>query len=134
MRAKSETELNHTYHKMVKEWIKLTIETQPYRDKKHYYILTGVEELMTQLDEMINSLGVMLGNRYVDTIREDAEKLLAKVTLLQEIIEEAATLQRHWVYLEGIFENQEIQYSLPIDSKKFATVDSFFRQLMKGIW
>lgn len=47
---------------------------------------------MTQLDEMINSLGVMLGNRYVDTIREEAEKLLAKVTLLQEIIEEAATL------------------------------------------
>lgn len=42
MRAKSETELNHTYHKMVKEWIKLTIETQPYRDKKHYYVLTGV--------------------------------------------------------------------------------------------
>ncbi len=72
MRAKSESELNSNYHRMVKEWIKLTIETQPYREKKHYYVLVGAEELMSQLDEMINSLGSMLGNRYIDSIREDS--------------------------------------------------------------
>lgn len=57
--------------------------------------------------------------------------LLVCVALqVSEVLEQWITLQRTWMYLEPIFSNADIMQQLPLEGKRFATVDRSWRKAM----
>lgn len=47
---------------------------------------------------------------------------------MSEILEQWITLQRQWMYLEPIFSSDDITQQLPLEGKRFATVDRMWRK------
>ena len=49
---------------------------------------------------------------------------------VSEVIEEWLATQRNWLYLQPIFDSDDIKKQLPSESKRFLTVDKNWRQTM----
>ena len=49
-----------------------------------------------------------------------------------DILEQWITLQRQWMYLEPIFSSEDIMQQLPLEAKRFATVDRIWRKTLEG--
>jgi dynein heavy chain len=47
---------------------------------------------------------------------------------VSEILDQWITLQRSWMYLEPIFSSEDIMQQLPLEGKRFATVDRMWRK------
>jgi dynein heavy chain len=50
----------------------------------------------------------MLGTRFVSEIRSTVEEWEKKLVLISEILDEWLTCQRQWIYLENIFNADDI--------------------------
>jgi len=46
------------------------------------------------------------------------------------VLDQWITLQRTWMYLEPIFSSDDIMQQLPLEGKRFATVDRSWRKTM----
>jgi dynein heavy chain len=64
----------------------------------------------------------------VQESREEIELWQAKFILISEVIDEWLSLQRNWIYLENIFNAQDIQRQLPNETHLFIGVDKFWRE------
>jgi hypothetical protein len=49
---------------------------------------------------------------------------------VSEVLEQWISLQRTWMYLEPIFSSADIMQQLPLEGKRFATVDRSWRKAM----
>lgn len=49
---------------------------------------------------------------------------------MSEVLDQWITLQRTWMYLEPIFSSDDIMQQLPLEGKRFATVDRSWRKAM----
>jgi hypothetical protein len=49
---------------------------------------------------------------------------------VSEVLEQWIALQRTWMYLEPIFGSEDIMQQLPLEGKRFATVDRSWRKTM----
>ncbi len=49
---------------------------------------------------------------------------------VSEVLDQWITLQRTWMYLEPIFSSDDIMQQLPLEGKRFATVDRSWRKTM----
>lgn len=60
----------------------------------------------------------------------DPAALPIPVSLAQvsEILDQWIQLQRQWMYLEPIFGSEDIMQQLPLEGKRFATVDRMWRK------
>ena len=47
---------------------------------------------------------------------------------VSEILDQWIQLQRQWMYLEPIFGSEDIMQQLPLEGKRFATVDRLWRK------
>ncbi len=54
------------------------------------------------------------------------------LTQVSEILDQWITLQRQWMYLEPIFSSEDIMQQLPLEGKRFATVDRGWRKVLEG--
>merc|ERR1719473_1133825 len=50
--------------------------------------------------------------------------------VVSEVIDEWVQLQRNWLYLQPIFDSADINKQLPIEGKRFSTVDKHWRAMM----
>ena len=84
-----------------------------YRDDKNKFIIGSVEEIMQALDDHQLKVQSMMGSRYVGEIRGSVEVWEKKLLLISEIIDEWLSCQKQWMYLENIFNADDIQKQLP---------------------
>jgi dynein heavy chain len=49
---------------------------------------------------------------------------------VSEVLEQWIALQRTWMYLEPIFGSEDIMQQLPLEGKRFATVDRSWRKTL----
>ena len=54
------------------------------------------------------------------------------VVLAQDVLDEWVTCQRQWLYLEPIFSSEDINRQLPVESKRYQTMDRLWRKIMKN--
>ena len=47
-------------------------------------------------------------------------------------MDEWLSCQRAWLYLEPIFGSEDINRQLPVESKRFQTMDRIWRKIMKS--
>ena len=55
----------------------------------------------------------MMANRFVTEVRDQVEDWEKKLSYISDVIEEWLAFQRQWMYLENIFNAEDIQKQLP---------------------
>ncbi|KAG9392138.1 Dynein heavy chain and region D6 of dynein motor [Carpediemonas membranifera] len=97
------------------------------------FILSSIEEIQQLLEDNMVTLQTMLASRFIVGIREPVEKWEQRLILLSDVLDEWVTCQRSWLYLEVIFSQADIQRQLPVESQKFARVDTMWNQHMASV-
>ena len=130
VRASGEAQIIDTLESIRKKWTELAFVVTSYREQKDKFIIQGVDEVISHLDDHLVSIQTMLGTRYVSEIRADVEAWQVKLVLISDIIDEWLTCQRQWMYLENIFNAEDIQKQLPSETADFIKVDKFWKETM----
>jgi dynein heavy chain len=76
------------------------------------------------------TIGTSMGSKYVAEIREDVESWEQKLAYISDCIDEWLVFQKAWMYLENIFNAEDIQKQLPAEAKQFQLVDKFWKDHM----
>ncbi len=50
----------------------------------------------------------------------------------QDVLDEWLLCQRQWLYLEPIFSSEDINRQLPVESKRYQTMERLWRKIMKN--
>ena len=128
--AAGEAKLNLELTEVKDRWALLEFCVSQYRDTKDRFIIKEVEDVITQLEDDIMSVSAMMGSRYVNEIRGEVEDWERKLGYLSDTIDEWLTFQRQWMYLENIFNAEDIQTQLKAETKQFMLVDKFWKDHM----
>lgn len=103
----------------------------PYRDSKDRFIIGDIEDTIAQLEDNQMSIQTMMGSKYVAEIRAAVELWEKHLGYITDVIDEWLTFQRQWMYLENIFNAEDIQKQLPQEAKLFQAVDKWWKDHMK---
>jgi len=71
-----------------------------------------------------------MGSKYVAEIRPTVEEWDKKIGYISDVLDEWLVFQKTWMYLENIFNAEDIQKQLPAESRQFMTVDKFWKEHM----
>lgn len=84
---------------------------------------------MQILEDNSMNLQSMSASPFIGPFMANVQKWEKCLTLVSEIIEEWLTVQRKWLYLEGIFIGGDIRDQLPDEARKFDDIDKTFRRV-----
>ncbi len=97
------------------------------------YILRAADELKLELDDNMLNLQTISGSRFVGAFVDRVRKWEKVLNIISECLEQWFTVQRKWVYLEGIFVGAEdIRLQLPEEAKKFDAIDKSYKSIMSS--
>mmetsp|Transcript_11712 Transcript_11712/g.17853 ORF Transcript_11712/g.17853 Transcript_11712/m.17853 type:complete len:332 (-) Transcript_11712:8215-9210(-) len=71
-----------------------------------------------------------MGSKYVAEIRDEVEAWEKRLGYISDCIDEWLIFQKSWMYLENIFNAEDIQKQLPNEAKLFVGVDKFWKDTM----
>lgn len=130
--ASGEATINSALNDISNYWMNEGLFTVlNYRDSKDRFIIGDVEDTIAQLEDNQMSIQTMMGSKYVAEIRAKVEEWEKHLGYISDVIDEWLTFQRQWMYLENIFNAEDIQKQLPQEAKLFQTVDKFWKDHMK---
>ncbi|XP_075229380.1 dynein heavy chain at 16F [Lycorma delicatula] len=129
--ASSEASLEGLLHKVEDAWKALEFSLVTHRDAKDVFILAGLDEVQTVLDESNINISTIASSRHVGPIKTRVEDWASKLELFSKTLDEWMNCQTNWLYLESIFSAPDIQRQLPMESKLFMTVDKSWKQIMR---
>lgn len=130
-KASGEAAIDLNIESIRKKWSELSFIVLNYRDSKDKFILGSVDEIISTLDDHQVSVQTMLGTRFVAEIRDVVEEWEKKLVLISDILDEWLYCQRQWMYLENIFNAEDIQKALVEETRKFFQVDKFWKETMQ---
>lgn len=108
-------------------WKGVNFQTKNHKEKENQFIIMGQEEMYQYIDEGLATINMILGNRFVKVMRNDADNLKRNITTLSEAFDQWMDLQRKWQYLETIFNGGgTIKQQLPQEAKMFDSVNKYF--------
>jgi dynein heavy chain len=129
--ASSEATVEEMLLKVSTSWGETDFTVLPYRDYKDVYILGGVDDIQTQLEDSQVMIATIKGSRFIGPIKSDVERWDKQLTLFAETLDAWLSCQRNWLYLEAIFTAPDIQRQLPDESKMFSQVDRSWKDIMR---
>eukprot|EP01040_Poterioochromonas_malhamensis_P005875 gene5875-6317_t len=95
------------------------------------YVLRAADDLKLELEDNMLNLQTISGSRFVATFVDRVRKWEKSLNLVSECLEMWFTVQRKWVYLEGIFIGAEdIRQQLPEEAKRFDAIDKLYKTIM----
>ena len=128
-KAGKENQIEVKLDEMIGEWSKIDLDVAPYRDTGTS-TLRGVDELIAILDEQITMTQAMMFSAFKGPFEERIEDWNVKLATVSDVLEEWIKVQRAWMYLQPIFESDDIMKQLPQESKRFIAVDKNWRATM----
>ena len=131
--ASSEATLEEMLSKVARAWSETEFIVLPYRDYKDVFILGGIEDIQTQLEDSQVTIATIKASRFIGPIKNDVERWDKQLTLFSETLDEWMTCQRSWLYLESIFNAPDIQRQLPDEAKMFSQVDRSWKEVMRKV-
>lgn len=120
----------NTLSEVKKRWEDISFTVVQYREIKDRYIITEVEDLVTQLEDDTMNVSTMMGSKFVAEVKNDVEQMERKLVYLAYVIDEWLKFQRQWMYLENIFNAEDIIKQLPAEAKMFQLVDKQWKEHM----
>jgi len=115
--------------KMFAAWENVNLVVELYRETGTC-ILKQVDDYMSLLDEHITMTQAMSMSAFKGPFEERIDDWNATLQVVSEVIDEWVMLQRNWLYLQPIFDSADINKQLPIEGKRFTTVDKYWRTTM----
>jgi dynein heavy chain len=128
-RASKEYALHKSLMKMMDEWVSLQFDHIVYRDSGTF-ILSSQEEVQTLLDDQIVKIQTMRASPFAKNLEVELGEWEKTLILIQELLDEWLQVQATWLYLEPIFSSEDIMTQMPVEGKKFKSVDRTWREIM----
>eukprot|EP01033_Poteriospumella_lacustris_P008676 gene8676-6241_t len=95
------------------------------------WVLRAADDLKLELEDNMLNLQTISGSRFVTAFVDRVRKWEKSLNLVSECLEMWFTVQRKWVYLEGIFIGAEdIRQQLPEEAKRFDAIDKAYKTIM----
>ncbi|XP_050390512.1 dynein axonemal heavy chain 1 [Patella vulgata] len=128
--AGKEYSIENALDKMEKEWEPVSFEIMPYKDTGTF-ILRSSEDTSQLLDDHIVMTQSMSFSPYKKPFEERISSWESKLRTTQDVLDEWLQCQRAWLYLEPIFSSEDINRQLPVESKRYQTMERIWRKIMK---
>jgi len=127
--AQKEFQIEVALRKMKEEWNDVELVVEEYNETGTY-ILKEVDVIIAQLDDHITMTQTMAFSSYKKPFEEEIEEWDKSLNTVSEVVEEWLMTQRSWLYLQPIFDSNDIKKQLPTESKRFLTVDKNWRHTL----
>jgi dynein heavy chain len=124
--AAKEYQIEQALDKMERQWVDMTLQIVPYRETGTG-VLRGIDDINTVLDEQITMTQTIMFSAFKGPFEARIDEWNRKLCTVSDVLEVWVTVQRNWLYLQPIFESADINRQLPVEGKKFATVDKNWR-------
>lgn len=131
--ASGEARLEDSLKKVDNLWKSQELLVITHRDVRDVYILTGVDELQTVLDDSNITITTIAASRHIGTLKPRVDEWVRQLDLLGKTLEEWQSCQQSWIYLEAIFSAPDIQRQLPHEAKMFTVVDKTWKEIMRNV-
>uniref|UniRef100_H0V0D2 Dynein axonemal heavy chain 1 n=1 Tax=Cavia porcellus TaxID=10141 RepID=H0V0D2_CAVPO len=131
--AGKEYSIEQALDKMEKEWSTILFNVLPYKETDTY-ILKSPDEASQLLDDHIIMTQSMSFSPYKKPFEQRISSWETKLKLTQEVLEEWLNCQRSWLYLEPIFSSEDINRQLPVESKRYQTMERIWRKIMRNAY
>uniref|UniRef100_A0A4W5QVG2 Dynein axonemal heavy chain 1 n=1 Tax=Hucho hucho TaxID=62062 RepID=A0A4W5QVG2_9TELE len=131
--AGKEYAIEQALDKMEHEWSTVAFEVLPYKETGTY-ILKSPDEASQLLDDHIVMTQSMSFSPYKKPFEERISTWESKLRMTQDVLEEWLTCQRSWLYLEPIFSSDDINRQLPVEGKRYQTMERTWRKVMKSAY
>ena len=128
--ASGEAQIESSLDSIRDGWKEVIFTCLPHREQEDVFILGGLEDVLTLLEDNQVTLQTMMGSRYIMGVKDEVENWNKRLSLLGETLDEWVTAQRNWMYLETIFCAEDIQKQLPVEAQKFMIVDKNWKSTM----
>jgi dynein heavy chain, axonemal len=129
--AAKEYTIEQTLDKMEADWLPFKLDIRNYRDTGTG-VLAGFDEINTVLDEQVTMTQAMQFSAFKGPFEERIDVWNHKLFVVSEVLDNWIKVQREWMYLQPIFESEDIIRQLPAEAKKYAHVDKAWRQTISG--
>ncbi|XP_078481026.1 dynein axonemal heavy chain 1-like isoform X3 [Ciona intestinalis] len=129
--AGKEYSIEQALDKMVKEWEPVQFEVKPYKETGTF-IIRSPEEASQLLDDHIVMTQTMSFSPYKKPFEERITTWEGKLNMTQDVLDEWLACQRSWLYLEPIFSSEDINRQLPVEGKRYQTMERMWRKIMKN--
>eukprot|EP01060_Flectonema_neradi_P033948 TRINITY_DN5821_c0_g1_i1.p1 TRINITY_DN5821_c0_g1~~TRINITY_DN5821_c0_g1_i1.p1 ORF type:complete len:4165 (+),score=795.81 TRINITY_DN5821_c0_g1_i1:69-12563(+) len=127
--AMKEFQIEEQLSQMHKEWETLAFQITPYKDSGTF-IMKGSDEVQQALDDHMVMTQALSFSPFKKQFEEEIDKWEGSLRLVQEILEEWLLCQRNWLYLEPIFQSEDISRQLPNEWKRFSEVNKTWGDLL----
>ena len=107
--ASGEQQIEKSIQDIEDSWMDAAFVTAPYRDSRDVYILSGLDDVYTLLEDNQVALQTMTGSPFVAGVKDDVTVWEKKLSVLSQTLDEWSQCQRTWMYLETIFAAPDIQ-------------------------
>ena len=125
--AGKEYSIESALDKLDSEWNNLALDIISYKDSGTH-IMKVSEDIMRLLDDHIVMTQSMSFSPFKKPFAERISVWEGKLRLVQEVLDSWMACQRAWLYLEPIFSSDDIMNQLPVESKRFTTMDKTWRR------
>ena len=135
---------------MREEWEPVNFNLVEYREG--VFILAGIDEIQTLLDDQIVKTQTMRGSPFIKPIEEetkDRARTLCRIFCenrrifrawkkaweqklhrIEDTLDEWLVVQSQWLYLEPIFSSADIMAQMPEEGRMFQQVDRTWHEVM----
>ncbi|RDD38836.1 Dynein heavy chain 1, axonemal [Trichoplax sp. H2] len=129
--AGKEYSIEQALDKMENDWNPVNLEVILYKQTGSY-IMKTTDETSQLLDDHIVMTQSMSFSPYKRPFEDRINIWEGKLRMTQDVMDEWLSCQRAWLYLEPIFGSEDINRQLPVESKRFQTMDRIWRKIMKN--
>lgn len=131
-RALKEYAIEKALRDMQAAWVDLKFETMPYRSTGTCVVKVS-DEVNSLLDDHIVLTQQFSFSPFKGPFEEEISIWERKLRLTQEVTTEWLSCQRNWMYLQPIFDSDDINRQLPAEGKRFTGVDRMWRKTIERV-
>lgn len=110
------------------EWDAVKFDVLSYKETGTF-IIRVAEEVNQLLDDHIVMTQSMGFSPYKKPFEDRINNWEAKLRTTQDVIDEWVQCQRNWLYLEPIFSSDDINRQLPVEGKRYSTMERIWRKV-----
>ena len=132
--ASREWSFEKTLDKMLVDWKGLKFRLKPWKETGTCILEGGpIDEAQALLDDHIVKTQAMRASPFAKPHIDRIIPWEAKLTRLQDIVDQWLKCQSKWLYLEPIFGSEEIMKQIPKEGAAFKNMDATWRRIIEDI-